>query len=421
MRYSIPILILLLVLTGCASQKFIASKGVFYPQDETRELDALTRFNIPTMEGVAGNLFTAGDMQFLDDRAFLPVTVSSKSGAEMYSYSVIYALDADTAAVLDSLVLKPDEYMKFFALVAEQDLFIVGEQDTLLHIIKTDKYLNIIQRFPIEFSYERIFYAGTAHDKLRIVVSDKQNKLLMHEFRLEDLTLERSRLLAKKHENNYKHVIQDDILWVLNLEGNLLSTVRYNLSAMDPNPERKEFLFPADALSNYTAEISSVADNFIYLTYWEKDDPKDAEKITEIKIITLDYDKETATDKSFAAFPTDYFVQAADGRIYFYEAQVDPKKALTTYTISEATADLKELSPIIRFLETDRKVRFYAMDESVFKLNDNDGKLYLTGLYYQNLGKFRAGDEALYISRDGYKWQPQLFLGVLTPEQETER
>ncbi|MFO7659606.1 MAG: hypothetical protein R6V77_01730 [Candidatus Cloacimonadaceae bacterium] len=417
MRYSLPILILLLVLTGCASQKFMADKGVFYPKEETAKLDGLTRFNIPVMDGAAGNMLTSGDMQFLDGRAFLPVIVTSKSGSDPFSHSVIYAMDGDSGAILDSLVLRQDEYMKFFALVADKHLFIVGEQDTLLHIIKADKELNIIQRYPVDLEFKQIYYAGTAHDKLRIVVSDEQSNMLMYEFRTEDLTLERTRLLAKGQTDDFQYSVEGNFLWALRIQGNLLSTVRFDLIEMDPDPDFKEFMFPADMQSKFKAEVACTAGNYIYLSYWEKDDPKDAELITESKVIALDYDKETSAQKGFESFPTDFHIRQVDENVYFYAMQFDPKKAITTYTISRATPDLQDFSQVIRFLESDRKVRFFTKDDSVFKLYENGGKLYFTGFYYQNWGKLKAGDTYLFRTSDNYKVQPQVFSGIYTPAQ----
>lgn len=417
MRYSLPILILLLVLTGCASQKFITDKGVFYPKEETAKLDGLTRFNITVLEGSAGNMLTSGEMQFLDGRAFLPVTVTSKINSDPYSYSIIYALDADSVAVLDSLVLRQDEYLKFFALVAAKDLLIIGGQDTLLHIIKADKELNIIQRYPTEITFKQIYHAVTAHDKLRIVVSDKFNNILMYEFRTEDLTLERTRILSKGLEEGFQYRVEGNFLWALKIQENLLSTVRFDLSVMDPNPAYKEFMYPADLQKNYQAAVAGTAGDFIYLAYTEKDDPKDAEKVTTSKIIALDYNLETSTQKSFASLPAAYHISQAGEDVYFYSLQPDAKKALNTYSIAKATPDLQEFGSVVRFLETDRKVRFVALDENVYRLAENGGKLYFTGFYYQNYGKLKTGDTYLFRTADNFKVQPQVFLGIFTPVQ----
>jgi len=408
-------LILLLVLAGCASQKFIAEKGVFYPKEEAARLDGLTRLDIPVMAGAAGNMLATGDLQFLEGRAFLPVIVTSKAGSEPLTHSIIYALDGADGAVLDTLVLTQDEYMKFNTLVAARELFIVGEQDTLLHVIKADKELNIIQRYPIDIHYKQIHYAGTAHDKFRIVVSDRFDNLFLYEFRTEDLTLERSRLLSKGLEEGFDFSAEGRYLWALKLSENLLSTVRFDLSAMNPDPAYKEFMIPVNMQSKFQVEIKGTAGDHIYLAYTEKEDPKYPEKVTTFKIIALDYNQETSTQKAFAELPTTYQISPAGENVYFYSMQTDIKKALNTYGLAKASPDLQTFDPVVRFLETDRKVKFNALDEQVYKLAEHEGKLYFTGLYYQNMGKLKAGDTYLYRTSDNFRVQPQIFFGSFTP------
>ncbi len=372
MRYFVIVMLLVLLLGGCMSPKYYTSKGVSYFQQPVKELDNCFKFTNPiTTEQATVSVPIAGNPVSANEKIYFPVETSYLVDKQMHAYTTVYAVDAVTNAVTDSLVLKDRGIKETYRhVVFNNDIYLVGTRDSLLYIYKTDGSLDIINQYSLNINLLYIAYAAMYDGRLRIVGTEPNKDIVMYELKTDTMQPERKRLLLKNFD---AYDADGNNLWYFSAGDTTLSTARIDISAYDPNPVYKSFNISIPEMSGYRAYHAKAAGEKLYISYsWFTDDAKGASKLISInyadgKILS----KEVVGNISFD-------VITANGKTYIFRTAMLKKKQ--AFTVAELTPELAEVNPAATFFMAD-----YESVKSIVPYKDN--KFFLTGMYQQKTGK----------------------------------
>jgi len=409
MRFLAILLIAMILLVGCAGNKVYNYKGIYYPEKEAKELDALIKFDIPSEANSKLTTHIPGELLITEEMLYYPVETSYRTDSLSIQFTTVYAIDKSTNSIVDTLVLSNDYIRQDYRhLVWNKDLLIIGKNDSLCHIIKSDKDLNIIEDYPTGIRVSQIYYAGMNDDKLRLVVTDEMNNLVMYEFDVAGMSLERKRLLLK-NPLNLKFAMDNSRLWFFQADASKVKTTRIDMSTMDPNPVFKDFdhsVQDAEVIKNYQVRV---AGDILYYYYKETVADEKKPQLTKlVNIITVaDYNTDFPVNEIINA-PEAFDVVNIDGKTYYYD--VSFLNARNIHTISETTNDLKNHNQLVSFLPAEYKFISYRGMDSVPQIYADGNKIYTTGYYFQNMD---LSNKSKKVTVD---WQPQLFLAIYSLE-----
>lgn len=372
MRYFPAVLIALILLTGCAGQKVFTSNGVSYFSQPARELTACYKFtNAPVPGAEISTVPLAGKPLSLEQMIYFPVETNYLTGKERQAFTTVYAIDQTNKAVRDSLVLKQDgKRASYRHLAFNKDLYLVGIQDTLLHIIRVDKTLKIQNEYNPGLRFIYLADVSVYDGRLRVVGSSPENDIIMYDIKTDTMQPERKRLLVR----NFDHYDMDgNILWYFSADEKNLTTARMDLTAFDPTPVYKTFELAIPKLAGYQVYNTKAAGNTIFLSWsWFTDDAKGASKL-----VAIEYDNGKIAAKEVEGNIT-FDVQNTNSKTYMFRtALLNKKQALM---LTEIKPDLTESAPAVTFFlaeqEFARGIQAYGKDGFI-----------LTGAFNQKTGK----------------------------------
>lgn len=396
MRYSLMILILLLLITGCARQAIYTSKGVNYFGVPAREMETFIKPEVPSITERTGTLYLPGNPLWQDNQLYFPVETSFPVNGISMARSAVYGIDPVTNAVTDSLLLQEAKINQSFRhLVYADSIYIVGIKDTTCHIIKTDAGLKILAEYPTGKVMKSIDYAGIFEGRLRILGSDKNSNLVLYDYLLDTMQPERQRLIGRNYFRSYQ---DKTTMWFFNDTDDKINVLKLDLAAVDPEAVIKSFNYNIlDAYDQRVFTACASGDN-IYLGHSLRQDKEGLVS----KLVCIDFEKGDVISKEFAG-QLAFDVVSANAKTYIFRSvQVNKKDALM---ITELTSDLQEINP---------KVTFYLgnLHKVGRIITAGQNKFLLTGNYYQSPNKkFKASAAQL---PDGSLFKP--FIAVFPAE-----
>jgi hypothetical protein len=367
MRYSLIILALILLLTGCSGQKLYTSKGVTYFEKPTKELDTCQKFNLQVNPNATKSSFMPGIPIINNGVVYYPMQSSFVAGAKRSAFSAVYSYDLQTNSLKDSLLLNDaTTSMSFKNIAVINDIFIVGIKDTLLHIIRTDASLKIKNEYPTNIRPHFIVYSGKYEDLLRIVDVGFNGEILMYDFNADDMQLIRKRLLAKNHFRYYQ---DGENLWFFSDSDINLTAVKINMAAYDPAPVYKTFDYAIPQIEGKRIYTTKASGDMIYLAHTIKTD----ENVTTSSLLSFNFSDGSKQSKDFTG--TDIFdVASLNEKTYIFRAaKFNQQEALI---VSELGADLQESLPLLRFYLADSH-------QAGRIITTQNSRLLLTGNYHQ--------------------------------------
>jgi hypothetical protein len=372
MRYYAAIILSLILLTGCSTGSVYKSKGVSYPGQPAKELEACYRFINPPVQGAEiSTLPVTGTPLSLGNRIYLPVETNFLNGKTRSAYTTVYALNADTQTVTDSLVLKEEGVkLSYRHLVFDKDLYLVGTRDTLLHIIKLDENLKVKEEYNPGLRFVYLASVAVYDGRLRVVGSSLENDIVLYDIKTDTMQPERNRLLLRDFDH---YDVEGDKLWYFLAEDSTLTTARLDLSVFAPTPEFRTFTLQIPKLQDYRVYNVKAAGNTIYLSWnWFTDDAQGASKL-----VAIDYENGNQKSKEIAG-RLSFDVISRNGKTYLFSNAQHNKSEL--FSLAELKSDLTQSEPLVSF--------FLAQYQSVRNLFPwGDNKLFLTGFFQQKTGK----------------------------------
>ncbi len=420
MRFYSLLLIMLLILGGCATQKLYISKGIAYPEPPARELDALVKLDVPDLPQMVWTNHYPGELLSTDSRIYCPISTAclpdsfnapntSQTGADHWiRYSTIYAIDKSGYGITDSLTLKDDSTrLDFKHLVRDKDqgLLIIGTKDTLCHIIRASADLTIGQEYATPIRADKILFAGKHGDKLRIVAGIDKGGIFMHEYDAVTMNLERKRLLLNSAPEA-QFDLEGQNLWVFLSADSQISTIRFDLSAADPIPAYKEFPNPITNAEQRKHYSVNAADSMLYIqTHESVPDAKNPElQLFTGKFVAIDYDS-GQTVNTEPGEPRFFDTAKVGDTTYYYNVDFD--NARFVHTLAETSPALDLQKKLISFLPGGYTLQSYSSAVAEPRIFPAGDKIYLAGYYYQKPATAKA--KANKVTTD---WKQQLFIAA---------
>jgi outer membrane protein assembly factor BamB len=368
MRYSLIILALLLLLTGCTQQKLYTSKGVTYFEKPAAELNGIWKLNLQSTPEKAGLMVIPGLPVVNNDIAYYPMQTTFGADKTSKSSSTVYAFDLKTMTLKDSLMINPKSSdVSFRHLVVLMDVYMAGVKDTLLNIIKTDINLKNMMVYPTNIKIHFVAYAGNYAELLRIVVVDFNQDVILYDFDTATMQPVRKRLLLKNYMNNTK---DGENLWFFSAAESRFEAVKINLSVFDPAPVFKSFDYAIKDFTGARNFVSRVHGDVVYLSYVDKMD----ETGSFCKLIALNFNDGTMQSADYTGSSAFDLVDL-NGKTYFYNAtSIGKKNALV---IREIGPDLKLGTSKLAFSMADSHIagRILAFHDKQFILTGNNYQL----------------------------------------------
>jgi hypothetical protein len=366
MRYSLIILALILLLAGCAGQKFYSSKGVSYFEQPAVELDGCQKINLQPIAEKEGSIIVPGLPVVYDNVAYYPMQTAFGSGTGSKSYSAVYAYDLKTLAIKDSLKLNPKSAnISVKNLVVMNDIYMAGVKDTLLHFVKTDTNLKNLVEYPTNVKIHYVAYTGRYAELLRIVAVDFNKDVYMYDYDTETMQPIRKRLLLK----DYMKYSQDgENLWFFADTETTLEAVKINLAAYDPIPVYKTFDYAVKDFSGGRYYTPRAHGDNVYFSYVHKMD----ETGIYSRLVSFNFTDGTMQSMDYTG-PSAFDIAELDGKTYLYRsAEVGKQNALI----------INELNPGLQ-LGTE-KAKFFISDRQFSGriVAYNNRQFILTGTYY---------------------------------------
>jgi hypothetical protein len=366
MRYSLIIIIAVILLTGCTGQKFYSNKGVSYFEQPAVELDGMQKLNLQPIAEKEGSIIVPGLPVVYDNVAYFPMQTAFGTNKDELSRSAIYAYDLKTQTLKDSLILNPKSAnMSFSHMVVMNDLYMAGVKDTLLHFVKTDTNLKNVVEYPTNIKIHYVAYTGRYAELLRIVTADFNNDVYMYDFNTETMQPIRKRLLLK----NYMKYSQDgENLWFFADTETKLEAVKINLSAYDPIPVYKTFDYAMKDFSGGRYYTPRAHGDNVYFSYVHKMD----ETGIYSRLVSFNFNDGTMQSMDYSG-PSAFDIAELDGKTYLYRsAEIGKQNALV----------INELNPGLQLGV--EKAKFFISDQhfSGRILSYNNRQFILTGTYY---------------------------------------
>lgn len=371
MRYLIMIITLLILLLGCAKQVVYQSKGVFYFEKPLQELTTCSKINPIHIENATSGLYLMGAPLSFNDKVYYPVETSFIFKGKRISQTTIYTINPNTNAIEDSIALiEPNVNRSYSRIIADDDLLIIGIKDNVCHIIKTDAKLDIISEHITNIPANFIAYADFVQDKLRLVVGDPNEDIVMYDILPSTMQVERKRLIAKKYFRYYQ---DEQNLWFFADSDNEIEVVKADMSQPDPAPIFKNFDYTIQNSYGERVYSAKAAGNNVYFGHSLRDDLSGGVSM----LLAIDFDSGAMTKREINGFLSFDVVNKND-RTYLYRTTVLNDK--NVLTISEIDANLQESEAKIVFYlsDLDNVGRIYAVGEQ---------NVYLTGTYHQPKAK----------------------------------
>lgn len=372
MRYFAAIILSLILLTACTTGSVYKSKGVSYPGQPVKELEAVYTFTNPPVKGAEiSTLPITGTPLSSENKIFLPVETNFLNGKIRSAYTTVYALDAQTHAVTDSLVLKEEGVKHTYRhIVYAKDLYLVGTKDTLLHIIKLDENLKVLSEHALDLPLVYLADVSVYDGRIRIAGSTPDNDIILYDILTDTMRPERKRLLLRGYDH---YDSENGRLWYFQASDSTLSAAKIDLTVFAPTPEFKTFPLQIPKLHDYRIYNVRSAGNTIYLS-WNRFTEEGGEAS---RLVSLDFENGNRQSREIAG-RLSFDVIAHNGKTYLFRNGQHNKKEL--YSLAELNPDLTEAAPLVSF--------FLAQQQSVrslFPLEEN--KLILTGFFQQKTGK----------------------------------
>lgn len=373
MKHITILIVALLVLTSCAKMSVYKSKGISYFEKPQQEIESLVQFPLPPV-GEHPMLISFKPV-VAEDAIYFPIDTRYKSGSEFISYSTIYALDPQSLAKKDSLVIKEDgKSCKFRNIILGKDILIVGVKDSICTIYRTDKNLKILNEYNTGIKAFNLFYAAIFDGKLRLVLNDNTKTAYMYDLD-ENMQPFRQRFLIK---NTYKYEVHNNDLWFYEAGDNSISTIRYNLSVLDPTPVINAYNVAIPQDSNGTKNFTFVVgDSVIYISY-SRVKPEGGYKAN---LYSVNIANKTIQSREFeGTFGFDILERRGKTYLYYSKqyGKLGDKQAVA---ISEIAPDLTEKSQNLNFYLSP----LINTVKDIVTLNDT--KVILTGYYLVKNGK----------------------------------
>jgi hypothetical protein len=371
MRYLILIIVILILLLGCAKQFYYVSKGVYYFEKPVQELTACSKIDPLPVENATAGLYVTGIPLSFNNRVYYPVETSFMSQGVRISQTAIYALNPETNNIEDSMLIKePNINRSYQRLVANNDILIIGIKDKSCHIIKTDTQLEVIDEYDIPIKANFIAYADIVSDKLRLVVGEPNNDIAMYELIPTNMQVERKRLLAKGY---FRHYQDGQNLWFFADTDSEIEVVKLDMSASDPSPITKSFAYAVKNLYGKRVYSAKAAGNNVYIGYSLRDDLNGGVSM----LLSINFEDGTMQKREINRFLSFDLLHQNDKTYLYRTAQVNDKSVLT---ISELATDLQETEP---------EVIFYLSEMHMVGriISDKNNNVFLTGNYHQPQAK----------------------------------
>lgn len=398
MRYFVIVMLLVLLLSGCMSNKYYTNKGVSYFEQPVKELDAFYNFNNPPVpEAVSYSMPVPGFPIRVNDKDIIAVENLYLLNDVESAYSTVYSCDAQTNTITDSLVIMTEGVKQAYRRLAyDKDIFVIGTKDSLCNIYKIDTDLEIIGEYPTSIQPSYIVNTSIYDGRLRIIVVEADHNIVMYELPGDTLQQERKRLLLKGF-NTFDVV--DNELWCFTVEDTSLVTARLDINAYDPNPVFKSFSLKLPAQEKPRVFNIKAAGETVYLSYFNES----ADGGYTSQLISFDYQNGTKNSRDFAG-RLSYDVAKKGNKTYLFRNTVQKKKEIMT--VAELTPELTEVNPQASFFKADRE-----MAKNIIQFMDN--KFYLIGIYEQ-----KTGEQKIEITDTGKKVKkdmviPVPFLGII--------